>query len=109
MNRILVACVMLLVMGCHPREGDWYENIRTGHRIKIIAIDQGYKLRQMLQGWCDSSNANANKFNVPALENVTYDESDSLLRCFCYDYPIFEYQIEPLKALEDYRRIEAGG
>lgn len=94
--------MLLLFAECHPRQGDWYESIRTGRRIKVEGLGTGRQLCAQLEKW----NSDTMLVRISGAEEIFIDRWDSNEACFWYQD--LGYHIVPVKELDDYVRLETG-
>ena len=134
---MLLFCLLVL-MGCDairgPQEGDYYEHLGTGDRIKLDKVGNCAELNQHYEAYNDLIHSQQEEGTISgplafSLLNIpSYSKRDSAKTCFSYlEKEIYrpggtirfdngdEYEalqttmarIEPVKVLEeDYRRVE---
>jgi hypothetical protein len=112
--------IITLLFGCSPKEGDIYENLLTGERIKIDAVGEGAELEEKyerLSEYVDSTTTST-ALKARLLRPPMLSDADSAKICFAYEktsehltttggHDVTVMQIEPISELEEnYRKVD---
>lgn len=111
---------LILLFGCGPQEGDIYENLLTGERIKIEAVGEGAELEERYERMSEyvDSTITSTALKARLLRPPMISDADSAKMCFAYEkdsehlttmngHDVTVMRIEPISELEEnYRKID---
>jgi hypothetical protein len=69
---IVVVIVIIFLMPTHPKNGDWYQEIESEQKVKIIAVGDGSKLLDMFTTTAEQSK---NSFDYEFITLSLYPEN----------------------------------
>lgn len=117
MKTLFLALCPLLLLACHPKEGDYYEKLSSGERLKIVSTGTAQELALIAKTMATNINSITQKtrgINLVRVRNLSSAEND---KCVLLENPEsaklsfaagqLEYlDIVPTSSLDnDYRRI----